>query len=385
MRSFFVDLILVFKIRKNTFVEILLLMNKSIFLGILLLMNSCISKKDISISYLNEYVIPDSLQFQHQTIGGLSGIDFVNNEYFFVIDDAKNPRIVTAAINIKNDSIQSVDFTNTILLNDSNTAFYKENELDLESIFVDEKTNEIHLVSEGSIRKNKPPTIFKIDANGNFLAQFQLPNSLTKIDNFKHNGVFEASSKSVDNQGFWVGVELPISVDGDEPTFEKNSSPIRITYFDKKSKIATKQFAYPLEKIPKPYKGNQNINGVTAILEIAKNHFLVVERAYQNNYGSDGNTIRIFEAFIEKNTTDILSMTALKSTSFIPMKKRLLFDFDTVKQFLTDEIIDNIEGITLGPKSKNGNQTLLLVADDNFQTFGKQLNQLILLEMKTNK
>jgi hypothetical protein len=360
-------------------------MKKSIFLGILLLMNSCISKKNISINYLNEYVIPDSLQFQHQTIGGLSGIDFVNNEYFFVIDDAKNPRIVTATINIKNDSIQSVDFKNTILLNDSNTPFYKENELDLESIFVDEKNNEIHLVSEGSIRKNKPPTIFKIDANGNFLAQFQLPKSLTKIDNFKHNGVFEASSKSVDNQGFWVGVELPISVDGDEPTFEKNSSPIRITYFDKKSKIAMKQFAYPLEKIPKPYKGNQNINGVTAILEIAKNHFLVVERAYQNNYGSDGNTIRIFEAFIEKNTTDILSITALKNTSFIPMKKRVLFDFDTVKQFLTDGIIDNIEGITLGPKSKNGNRTLLLVADDNFQTFGKQLNQLILLEMKINK
>lgn len=360
-------------------------MRKSIFLGILLLMNSCISKKDISISYLDEYIIPNSLRFENQTIGGLSGIDVVKNNYYFVVDDSKNPRVLIGKITIENDKIENVFFNKTILLNDSNTAFYKENELDLESIFVDEKTNEIHLVSEGSIRKNKPPTIFKIDANGNFLAQFQLPNSLMKINNFKHNGVFEASSKSVDNQGFWVGVELPISVDGDEPTFEKNSSPIRITYFDKKSKIATKQFAYQLEKIPKPYKGNQNINGVTAILEIAKNHFLVVERAYQNNYGSDGNTIRIFEAFIEKNTTDILSITALKNTSFIPMKKRLLFDFDTVKQFLTDGIIDNIEGITLGPKSKNGNQTLLLVADDNFQTFGKQLNQLILLEMKTNK
>lgn len=360
-------------------------MKKLIFLVILLLINSCISKKNISINYLNEYVIPDSLQFQHQTIGGLSGIDFVNNEYFFVIDDAKNPRIVTAAINIKNDSIKSVDFTKTILLSDSNTAFYKENELDLESIFVDEKTNEIHLVSEGSIRKGKMTTIFSVDENGKFIEQFQLPKSFSNIEAIKHNAVFEGLSQSFDNLGFWVAMESPLSFDGEHPTFEKQSSPIRITYFDKKLKVATKQFAYQLEKIPKPYKGNQNINGVTAILELQKNHFLIVERSYQNSYGSKGNTIKIFEAFIDEKTTDILEISSLKETVFLPLKKKLLFNFESIKDFLTDGIIDNLEGITLGPKLKNGNQSLILVADDNFQTFGKQLNQFILLEIKTNK
>lgn len=360
-------------------------MKQSFLLVLLLFLFSCSSKKITSISFLDEYIILDSLQFQNQTIGGLSGIDVVNNDYFFVIDDAKNPRIVSAKIDIQNDRFESVDFKKVILLNDSTDTFFKENELDLESIFVDEKTNEIHLVSEGSINKKKQPTIFKIDANGKFLAQFQLPKSLSKIENFKHNGVFESSSKSIDNQGFWVGVEAPLSVDGEEPKATKTSSPVRITYFDYKINKATKQFAYQLEKIPKPYKGNQNVNGVTAMLEIQKNHFLIVERAYQNNYGSYGNTIRIFEAFIENNTTDILNIESLKKTTFTPLKKRLLFDFDAVKESLTDGIIDNIEGITFGPTLKNGNQTLLLVADDNFQTFGKQLNQLILLEIKTNK
>ena len=69
----------------------------------------------------------------------------------------------------------------------------------------------------------------------------------------------------------------------------------------------------------------------------------------------------------------------------MPLKKKLLFNFESIKDFLTDGIIDNLEGITLGPKLKNGNQSLILVADDNFQTFGKQLNQFILLEIKTNK
>ena len=49
------------------------------------------------------------------------------------------------------------------------------------------------------------------------------------------------------------------------------------------------------------------------------------------------------------------------------------------------EIVDNIEGITFGPKLPNGNQSLLLVTDDNFQIYGKQLNQFILLEIQLNK
>ena len=225
----------------------------------------------------------------------------------------------------------------------------------------------------------------KINENGKFIEQLQLPKSFSNIEAIKHNAVFEGLSQSVDNLGFWVAMESPLSFDGEHPTFEKQSSPIRITYFDKKLKVATKQFAYQLEKIPKPYKGNQNINGATAILELQKNHFLIVERSYQNNYGSKGNTIKIFEAFIDENTTDILEISSLKETVFLPLKKKLLFNFESIKDFLTDGIIDNLEGITLGPKLKNGNQSLILVADDNFQTFGKQLNQFILLEIKTNK
>lgn len=360
-------------------------MKKSFFLLLLLSMCACGIKKNLSLTFVDEYIIPDSLQFQNQTIGGLSGIDFVNNEYYFVIDDAKNPRIVSAKIDIKNDRFQTVDFKKVIFLNDTLHPFFKENELDLESIFVDEKSNEIHLVSEGSVNKKKQPSIFKIDTNGNFLYQFQLPKSLSKIENFKHNGVFESSCKSFDKQGFWVGVEAPLVVDGEEPNGSETSSPIRITYVDFQTKQATKQFAYQLERIPKPYKGNVNVTGVTALLEIEKNHFLIVERAYQNNYGSYGNTIRIFEAFVDKNTTDILNIESLKKTPFTPLKKRLLFDFDTVKESLTDGIIDNIEGITLGPKLKNGNQSLILVADDNFQLYGKQLNQFILLQIDANK
>ena len=170
--------------------------------------------------------------------------------------------------------------------------------------------------------------------------------------------------------------------DGDEPSYQKANSPIRITYFDKKTRKATKEFAYQLEPITKPYVGDYNLNGLTDILEFKPNHFIVIERTYQSEKGTQGNTINLFHAWIEKTSTNTLTINSLKQTDFIPLKKELVFSFDTVKNKLTEGIIDNIEGITLGPILENGNQSIILISDDNFQLFGKQLNQFLLLEIK---
>ena len=357
-------------------------MKKIFFLLIItIFFSSCKETTKTQLNFLDEYIIKDSLAFNNTVIGGLSGIDFTNNQYYFIIDDANNPRFVIADINIKSDTIQSIGFKNVVFLKDSISSFYKQNALDLESIFVDEK-QQINFVSEGSIYKNKPPSIFKTDKKGKFLESYQLPKSFSKLSNIKHNAVFEASSKSINKKGFWVAMEGVLKSDGEEPTFRKTSSPIRITYYDNDSKKATKQYAYQLEHIEKPSKGNLNLNGVTAILEYKKNHFFVVERTYQSGYGAYGNIVRIFEALVENQTTNIIALDSLKGNSFVPLKKRLLLDFDTCKDKLTEGVIDNIEGITFGPKLANGNQSLLLVSDDNFQIYGKQLNQLILLEIE---
>ncbi|QXP67262.1 esterase-like activity of phytase family protein [Polaribacter sp. AHE13PA] len=356
---------------------------KSIVLGILgcLVFCSCKQEKAIELNFLDEFVLADSIAFQNSIIGGLSGIDYANDAYYFVVDDAKNPRFLKAAINIEQNKIKAVDFKKVVLLNDTTTSYYKENALDLESIFVEAETEEVYFVGEGSINIGKSPTVFKTGLNGNFIEAYELPKNLSDIKNIKHNAVFEGSSKSIDGKGFWVAMEGPLKTDGEDPTFTKASSPIRITYFDKTSKKATKQFAYQLEHITKPSKGNINLNGLTSILEYKENHFFIIERTYQSGYGSYGNIVRIFDAVIDKKTTNVLNIDALKESGFIPLEKRLLLNFEEVKGQLTEGIIDNIEGITLGPKLANGNQSLLLVADDNFQVYGKQLNQFILLEI----
>ncbi|RSC93861.1 esterase-like activity of phytase family protein [Tenacibaculum singaporense] len=333
-----------------------------------------------TLKFLDEYLVKDSLVINNTVIGGISGIDYYNNNYYMVVDDATNPRILVGDITVKNDSIQSVNFEDVIIV-DTISQFTKNHVLDLESIFVDKGI--INLVSEGSIQYKKDPSIFEIDSKGNFKQEVEIPNyfKATSKAKPKHNGVFESSSKSFDGKGFWVAMEAPLEADGEEPTFHETQSPIRITYFDNELKKATKQFAYQLEKIDKLAKGKINLNGTTAILEYRKNQFFIIERAYQSGYGSHGNVVRIFKATIDKTSTNTLENQSLKNEKYKPLKKELLFDFSTVKNQLTDGIIDNIEAITFGPILQNGNKSLILAADDNFQLYGRQLNQFLLLEI----
>jgi hypothetical protein len=359
-------------------------MQKSlIFLLFIITLCSCVQKQKMDLQFVSEYVLGESTLFENTLVGGLSGVDYSNGFYYFAVDDANKPRFLKAKINIDKRKITSINFEAVIFLNDSTTNFFKENSLDLESIFVDEEKQHINFSSEGAINEGKRPTIFTTDLKGNFISEYKLPKNLQHLENIKHNGVLEGSSKTIDKKGFWSVMEAPLRKDGEEPTFTKTQSPVRITYFDATSEKATKQFAYQLEEITKPAKGDVNLNGVTAILEYEKNSFFVIERTYQSGYGACGNIVRIFHAEITSETTNILEIETLKKTKYTALKKRLLIDFEDLKNKLTRGIIDNIEGITFGPILENGNRSLLLVSDDNFQLYGKQLNQFILLEMAT--
>ncbi|MGG8495106.1 esterase-like activity of phytase family protein [Tenacibaculum sp. TC6] len=343
---------------------------------------SC-KKESIQLTFLDEYVVKDSLEFQGNLIGGLSGIDRYKDTYYLVVDDSENPRVVTCTIAIENEKIKNIRFLNTISITDTVSTFYKEQLLDLESIFVN-SDGTINLTSEGNIKGGKKPAVFITDATGAFLREIKVPDYFSNLEKGKprHNGVFEGSCKGIENKGFWVAMEAPLEIDGDEPTLQETQSPVRITYFDHVTEQATKQYAYQLEKIDKQPKGNINLNGVTAILEYAPNVFFVVERIYQSDYGSYGNTIRIFKATANEQTTNTLTLGGLKNEPYIPLTKELVFDFSSVKDQLTEGIIDNIEGITFGPILPNGNSTLLVVSDDNFQKYGKQLNQFVLLAIE---
>lgn len=362
---------------------------QTLLLGVVLACTACKSsvlfKKEINIRFLDEYIVTETQKFEGSVIGGLSGIDYQSstNSYFIVCDDAINPRYYKAKINIANRKIQSVNFDSVIYLKPKETQ--DSLILDLESVRIfDDK---LLFASEGSIKYQKNPVIFEKSFLKSHFNFYKLPDYFsadsTLINYPRHNGVFESIAVYPNQKGFWVATELPLKGDGAEPNFTSDRAPIRVTYFDKKTRVATKQFTYLPDQLSKKSGKNFAVNGVTSMLQLSKHQFLILEREYVAGYGTQGNNVRIYLADIA-NTTNTLNQNILNKSIFTA-QKTLLFDFEKVRDQLTQNSIDNIEGMTFGPLLENGNLSLLLVADNNFNPPTEQLNQFLLLELLNYK
>ncbi len=352
-----------------------------LFLSLIIFSCSSLKKTNIEtvqLRFLDEYIVSENIIVDETIVGGLSGIDYHNGIYYLVCDDASNPRYYTATIAINNKKINNITFDKVIKIKDS--THY----LDLEAIRYNASNNKIMITSEGSINQQKDPSLFSVNSDGSIDSFFEFPKEFkaTSIQKPRNNGTLEGLSLSNDKKGYWVAMELPLESDGPEPKVTTTKSPIRITYIDNQTKKPTKQFTILLDKIDKNPLGDFAVNGLTDILEYKPNQFFIIERSYSSGLGNQGNTIKIFNIDASK-ASNTLTNGNLINTDYTPATKKLLFDFESVRGSLMDGSIDNIEGITFGPLLENGNKTLLLVADNNFNKHSKQLNQFILLEILT--
>lgn len=335
---------------------------------------------NVEVQFLHDYNLPDDLEVKGTSVGGLSGIDHHEGKYYLVSDQPSNPRIYVAELSISKDKIDSIAITDVILL-DNNSDALKDEHLDLESILFDAESGDFLLSSEGNIKSGKDPMVFKVSEEGKYVGSFAVPENLLaeSVKKPRNNGTFEGLAASYDGKGVWVAMELPLETDGPKAKLYPTKSPVRITYFDKTTGKATKQFPYRIERIAKIPWLYFAVNGVTDLLEYAPDKFLILERGFAAGHGQNGNTVRIFDvdASLATNTLDINNLRVSFNN---PAKKTLLYDFKWAKDYLSQEIIDNIEGITFGPVLPNGNKSLILISDNNFNSMGKQLNQVILME-----
>jgi len=331
---------------------------------------------ELKLQFLDEFVLADDIMVDGTLVGGLSGIDYHNEKFYLVCDDSYNPRYYEAKIEISDRKISAVEIQKVVQIKDT-THF-----LDLESIRFNSDNNQILLTSEGHIKRQKNPMLFSLNYKGETNKIFEIPsqfysNSLQKP---RHNGTLEGMCQSIDGKGIWIAMELPLEMDGPEPKTSKTNSPVRITYINTNNQKLHKQFAYKLDAIAKQPKGDFAVNGLTEILEYDKNKFFIVERSFSSGLGNQGNTVKIFKVNVEK-ATNIVSYESLINAKYRTCTKELLFDLEDIRDKLTNNSVDNIEGISFGPKLPNGNMTLLLVADNNFNKLGEQLNQFILFEV----
>ncbi|MGZ5395204.1 MAG: esterase-like activity of phytase family protein, partial [Mycobacterium sp.] len=151
----------------------------------------------------------------------------------------------------------------------------------------------------------------------------------------------------------FAGMEDPGFNDGGVPTAE-DGALTRVTRFDVSTGTATAQYAYPLDPITAP---NGEANGLSDLVALDDDSFLAIERSHGTH-----NVARIYRASIAE-ADNILDRPSLADAPPTAMTKSLVADLSAMPQV---QNLDNVEGITLGPKLPDGRQVVVLVTDDNF-------------------
>ena len=345
---------------------------------------------------LNEYVIPFNQQFKNTTIGGLSAIDYdkKNNTFYFISDDRSevNPaRAYKANISISSKGIDTVIFTDVITFHQFDNSTYPNSKKDAahtpdpESIRYNPYTNQLIWSSEGERIVKKTDTILEnpaitiADINGISLDSFQIPAQLnmhSTSDGPRQNGVLEGLTFTPDFKTLYASVEEPLYQDGNKACLDSSQKTYcRFIKYDVATKKSVAQYAYPLDAVaykPNP-EGSFMINGISEIMWVSDNQFIVIERSYST--GRLFCTIKLYLTDISK-ADDINNVYSLNQHPAVkPATKKLLLNMDFLNSY-----IDNMEGITFGPLLPNGHRTLLVVSDNNFLPLQK--TQLMMFEVE---
>ena len=370
----------------------------------ILFISSCVSSKKITsrskytisgLKFVNEYVVPNGVEYQGTVVGGLSGIDYdrVRDEYYMICDDpsVKGPaRFYTAKLLLNENGIDSVVFTGmTPILNPSGVPYpdiTKDllHSADLEAMRFDTVNQLFIRGSEGQrrVRDNvqdiQQPDIVIMDYNGRYLDSFPLPANmhLQAVEKGpRHNSVFEGLDFADDYKSLFVCVEEALYEDASKAGLGDSTSWVRFLKFDISSKKQVAQYAYEIDAIPYPANppGAFKINGISDILYLGDEKFIVIERAYSTGRVPTDIKIYLGDAAGAENIAKIPSLKIQPAKR--PIQKKLLLN---VNNSLKRDIF-NVEGVTFGPALPNGRRSLVLVTDNNFN--GKEKTQFLLFEV----
>jgi hypothetical protein len=342
---------------------------------------------------VGERIVPPGT-FEGTTVGGLSGIDRDprTGGYVFICDDrsALQPaRFYTADIEVSRHGLGAVELTGTHpFLRPDGTTFppLSANDgttVDPEDIRVDPWTGDYAWSQEGE-RILTPdqvlidPSIQTTRRDGSFGRALPTPaiERMSAADRGpRQNQGLESLTYAAGGSLVVSAVEGALLQDGPEATPEHGTLS-RLTVQSRSGRLLA-QYAYPMEPVfarPNP-PGSFSVNGVAALLAVNPvdpTRYLVLERSFVTGVG---NKIRIFEVEL-RGATDIAGLDSVAGADVTPVRKKLvadLADFDL-------STVDNVEGMTWGPRLPSGERTLLLVSDDNFAA--SQVTQVIALALR---
>ncbi|HZG38510.1 MAG TPA: esterase-like activity of phytase family protein [Nodosilinea sp.] len=383
-------------------------LRRSLAIGLLLLLTSCaipqIKAEDrlflpVTAELLDVYNLPPQ-EFEGTTVGGLSALVYDRpRDLLYALSDDRGrfgpARFYTLAVTLGGSAAQPRFGTVTLKavtpLLDADGNTYPQGSVDPEGMALSPRDT-LFISSEGDIGQNAPPFIGEFDRQtGQVIATLRLPERFLPDDpNSPSRGVqnnlgLEALTVTGSSSGagmiepfrLFAATESALVQDyNDDPSLPLNSRFLHYLVGDDQTTLLA-EHRYPLDLEP----SGAVINGLTALLAIGPGgHFLALERAL----GLRGMQVKLYQ-LATGGATDISTIPSLQGdvSGIAPIRKQLVLDFAN-----TPVAVDNLEGMTLGPRLPDGSQSLLLVSDNNFAGVraasqdGTRATQLLLLRLQ---
>ncbi|MDY6939639.1 MAG: esterase-like activity of phytase family protein [Cyanobacteriota bacterium] len=354
---------------------------------------------DLSLEFLDESQLSDT-KFQGTPVGGLSALtyDRTGNRFYAISDDRGNlapARFYTLNVDFEgedsNIGLDTVEIEDVTTLKTEDGQPYVAGSIDPEGIALT-AGGTVVISSEGATQDAIEPFVGEYDvATGQLQQYFPLPpyyipdeaGELQTVG-VRNNLGFEALTLNfggtiANGEPFRVfaATESALRQDVEENLDESaDATPerakVRLLHYlvtEGRPQILAEHL-YRLD--PPPFLA---MNGLTELVSIdGGGHFLSLERSF----GARGNGAKIFQLSLG-DANDIAGSETLKGnvSGVRSIRKQLLLDLGELEIDL-----DNLEGMTLGPRLADGSQSLLLVSDDNFSE--DQVTQFLLFRLNYN-
>ncbi len=353
---------------------------------------------NLSLNFLGEYQLPKT-SFQDTPVGGLSALTYDRQrDRFYALSDDRSAlapaRFYTLKLRLNTSttekpSLEKVEIENVTFLKNEDGKTFPKGTIDPEGIALSPKGT-VFISSEGDHNLGIAPFIREFDLKtGQQLRSLPIPEHYLPNDSTQENqpprGVqnnlgFESltvepgsSLAAVTGDPFRLFTATESALIQDNlPDTSIQSPRIRLMHYligNIASPMVVTEHLYLLDPAP-----NGAIrHGLTDLVTVdSGGHFLSLERSY----GLLGGSAKIYQ-IATSAATDTSGIATLKGdvSRIDSIKKKLLLDLSELGIYL-----DNLEGITLGPRLADGSQSLLLVSDNNFNNI--QLSQFLLFRLK---
>jgi hypothetical protein len=355
--------------------------------------------QNIQLEFLGEQIIPQGTTFQNTPVGGLSGLTYSpKDDTFYAVSDDRSDKAPARFYQFKlildpTSKPTGVEFLKVVTMQDEAGNPYQSGTIDPEGIAITPQGT-VWVTSEGHAKRDIPPFIREFDAtSGKLLRNLFYPDHyIPQTPKDPKTGKDLPRQGIQDNLGFesltlsanaarlaptepyrlFTAIESDLEQDrlGEDAEPTTGSRPRLMHYYVEKNRVdLIGEYLYPLE--PRPMASEKY--GLSELLSLdGAGRFLALERSF----GLSGFKIKIFQMVLA-GAKDTSKLPIVKNLPNViqPAQKELLLDLQTL-----DLTLDNLEGMTLGPRLPDGTQSLIIVSDDNFNKLQK--TQILVFRIK---